>query len=450
MKVKPGAKRILPHGERRIVLIYAVLGSLWILFTDQALRRLVRGESDPFRLQTFKGLNFIFATAVLLYIVLIKSYQRWRRAEDKLRDTQERIACAARAVTDAVWDWDPVNDSIWWSDGFYKLFGYERAGQELTLKFWTERVHPDDRQRVDKSLHRALEQGTEKWSEEYRFLRRDGAYSFVVDKGFVIYDDAGKPCRMVGGMSDITQRKQADEKLESSRQQLRALAGRLESLREEEQSRIAREIHDELGQMLTGLKLDLRWVEKRLSDRLDPELNQVLDKIVGAGELADATIESVQKISAELRPRLLDTLGVCAAIRSEASRLQERTPILIRVDCPETLPQLSGDAAMAAYRIFQEALTNVIRHAKATEVDVDLWLEADSVRMRISDNGIGISPTAVGGIESLGLLGMQERASLLGGETTILPGDSTGSVVYVRLPVGHPSHANPPVPQPAV
>ena len=422
------------------MLLYALIGSIWILTSDEVLRKLAVGDADPLGLQTIKGLNFVFVTSVLLYIVLTKSYNRWRRAEDKLRDTQERIACAARAVTDAVWDWDPKNDTLWWSEGFYNMFGYERGEVELTLQYWANLVHPEDRERVNSSLHRAFEQGQEKWSEEYRFRRKDGGYSIVQDRGYVMYDALRQPCRMVGGMTDITERKEAEARLEVSRQQLRALSGRLESLREQEESRIAREIHDELGQLLTGLKMDLRWVENRLSERPDSSLNPVLEKMVEATELVDATIASVQKISAELRPRLLDTLGVCAAVKSEAARLQERTGMAVRVDCPEDLPGLSDQAAIATFRIFQEALTNVVRHASATEVTVRIKQEDHRLWMQISDNGKGIKPSALGANSSLGLLGMQERASLLGGETTVAPGNPAGTVVTVRLPF--PSDAN--------
>jgi signal transduction histidine kinase len=186
--------------------------------------------------------------------------------------------------------------------------------------------------------------------------------------------------------------------------------------------------------MLTGLKMDLRWIENRLSERPDSTLNPILEKTVEATELVDATIASVQKISGELRPRLLDTLGICAAIKSEATRLQERTGMTVKVDCPEDLPGLSDQTAIATFRIFQEALTNIVRHAAATEVSVCIRREEAWLRLEISDNGKGINPSALGANSSLGLLGMQERASLLRGETTIAPGNPAGTVVTVHLP----------------
>jgi two-component system sensor histidine kinase UhpB len=433
MGQKAERKLSLPRAEWRIVAAYALCASLWIICSDELLHWMEHGWMDPLRLQTFKGLNFVFTTSALLYVVLRRSYDRWRRAEEALRAVQERFALAARAATDAIWDWDLITNAIWWSDGFYGLFGYSREEVPLTIESWSNCLHPDEKERVESELRRAIDDGSARWTDEYRFRRKDGSYAFVHDHGFVIRDEAGKPVRMVGGISDITARKQVEQKLEASRLQLRALSGRLESLRDQEQSRIAREIHDQLGQMLTGLKMDLRWIEKRLSEPSDKASNAILEKVMEAVELTDATIASVQKISGELRPRLLDTLGLCAAIRSEGARFQERTGVALQVNCPE-LPSLRGDISIAAFRIFQEALTNITRHAQATEVKVDLVEEATTLRMRIADNGKGISPAELEAPNSLGLLGMRERAELLGGEVTIAANGERGTVVTVHLP----------------
>jgi signal transduction histidine kinase len=215
---------------------------------------------------------------------------------------------------------------------------------------------------------------------------------------------------------------------------LRALSARLESLREEERSRIAREIHDELGQTLTGLKMDLRWVEKRLSRESGPSLNPVLDKIVEAGELIDATIASVQRISTELRPSALEDLGLSTALKQEAQRFQERTGIACKLRAPELPSALSRQVATAMFRIFQEALTNVARHAVAKEVQVELSEARGQLVLQVADDGKGIRPSDLTDPKSLGLLGMRERAELLGGEVTFQPGAQCGTVVTLRVP----------------
>ena len=241
---------------------------------------------------------------------------------------------------------------------------------------------------------------------------------------------------MVGGMSDISARKEAEDEIRNSRHQLRALSARLESLREEERTRIAREIHDELGQMLTGLKMDLRWIEKKVGE-IDghPTLNPVIDKAVEAGELADQTITAVQRIAAELRPGVLDQLGLFPALKHEAQRFHKRTSILCQVELPQRQPELPPQVATAVFRIFQETLTNVARHAEAAEVRVTFREEGSRVILEVADNGRGLPPDALRNPKALGLLGMKERAAVLGGDVQFHSSPGRGTSVTLRLPL---------------
>lgn len=430
----PAAARAFPLAELVITLLYVGFGAVWVVGTDTLACRLLGEPRQSMSLQTLKGLNFVATTGLLYYLVLRRSFHRRRRAEAASRLDQERFELAARAATDAIWDLDIATGKLWWSDGIGKLFGYPEVEVAPTIEFWTERLHPDDRERVAAGFHQAIDGTAANWADDYRFRCRDGRYAFVQDRGFIIRDADNRAVRMVGGMTDITQRKEAQQRLERSRRQLRALSVRLETLREEERTRIAREIHDELGQLLTALKMDLRWMEKRLTAGNIPALNPVLDKLVEAGELADTTITTVQKIASELRPGTLDNLGLVPALRHEAGRFQERTGITCAITLPDPPPALSRDAATAVFRIFQEALTNVARHAQASEVRCAFLLEGDQVVLRIEDNGRGISPDALADPKSLGLLGMQERADVLGGELRFEPSSPRGTRVTLRLP----------------
>jgi len=258
----------------------------------------------------------------------------------------------------------------------------------------------------------------------------------VPDRGAMIRDQRDQPHSVVGGISDVTERRRAEENLERSHGQLRALSGRLHSLREEERTRIAREIHDELGQLLTGLKMDLRWMERRLSQSTDASLNPLLDKVVAASEIADATISGVQRIAFELRPGVLDTLGLSSAVHHEAIRFQERTDILCRVQCPDFSPPPSEEVTTTTFRILQEALTNVARHAHATEISIALATKDNELELVVADNGRGIPPAELEDPSSLGLLGMRERAALLRGKVTLETAPHGGTVVTLRLPLG--------------
>jgi signal transduction histidine kinase len=227
------------------------------------------------------------------------------------------------------------------------------------------------------------------------------------------------------------ERRRAEERLHESHEQLRALSVYLQYVREEERTRIAREVHDELGQALTGLKFDVSVVATRLPKELKP----LIDRLKAMSERIDATIETVRRISTELRPGILDDLGLAAAIEWQANEFQTRTTIQCQVEVtvPETV--LSPDLNTAFFRIFQETLTNVMRHARATRVDVSLAGENGCLVLTVADNGRGITPGEITSAKSIGLLGMRERAALMGGEMEIIGTPGTGTTVRVQIPV---------------
>jgi len=424
-----------PKSEIRIVVIYFLLATIWIVASDDFLDFIVGDPFESLRLQTVKGLNFVLTTAAILYFVLRRVYTRRREAEATSRETTERFELVARATNDALWDWNLGTNEIWWSEGFSKLFGYSLEELEPTIESWTKRLHPDDRERSNSGIHRVIDGGGKVWFDEYRFLRKDGSYAFVSDRGFVIHDANGKPVRMVGGMTDITERRQADQDLRQSRRQLRAFSARLQSLREEERTRISRAIHDELGQMLTGLKMDLRWIEKRLAQvEPTPALAPVAEKVRTALDLTDDTIVTVQQIASDLRPGVLDNLGLATALKYEAGQWQQRAGVRCALRLPEGQLEIAPDAAIGIFRIFQETLTNIARHAQATEAEVELRENENEIVLEVSDNGKGISQEELRNPASLGLLGMKERAALLGGQINFSPGPKRGTVVTLRVP----------------
>jgi signal transduction histidine kinase len=218
------------------------------------------------------------------------------------------------------------------------------------------------------------------------------------------------------------------ERLRESEDKLRRLAAHLISVREEERAHIAREIHDELGQVLTGIKMEVGWLQKRLKE---PEL---LEKTESMSKLIDSTVQTVRKIATGLRPEMLDDMGLVAAIGWQAKEFQKRTGIRCRVKLPPETTKLDIDVATTAFRIFQEILTNVARHSRATRVDIDLGVTDEQVSLEVHDNGVGISEGDLNGRRSLGLLGMHERALLFGGEVNISGAAGHGTRVAVVIP----------------
>jgi signal transduction histidine kinase len=216
---------------------------------------------------------------------------------------------------------------------------------------------------------------------------------------------------------------------------LRALAARVQSVQEEEQRRIAREIHDELGQALTALKMDLSW----LMGRLPPESAQLLEKTRSMSAQIDSMVHSVRELAARLRPEVLDELGLPAAIKWQAREFQLRAGIRCDVTLPVEEFALDQERATALFRIFQELLTNVIRHAAATKVEVVLRYAEGSLLLEVIDDGSGIVETAIRSPSSLGLLGMRERAAPFGGRLEISPRRGRGTSVRVLIPVPAPA-----------
>ena len=230
--------------------------------------------------------------------------------------------------------------------------------------------------------------------------------------------------------SDLSEVKDAERDLRASSQQLRNLAARLVKIREEERTRIAREIHDELGQSLTAVKMDLAW----LSGRLPPGNEQMRTRIFTTMQLADDLIKAVRRISTDLRPGILD-LGLAAAVEWQARDFQFRTGIPCQLQLPPQELALAPNIATALFRIFQETLTNVARHANPASVEVCLETQGDRMVLRIHDNGQGFDDTNPALSKSLGLLGMRERAVMLGGQVDIssTPGQGTSVTAWIPL-----------------
>lgn len=258
--------------------------------------------------------------------------------------------------------------------------------------------------------------------------RLDGTPFWVEGDYVCFYDGAGRVLGHCGIQRDVTDRIEAAAELERSRAELRALSSRLQATREEERTRLAREIHDVLGQALTALKMDLAWLEERLP----------ADGAAGLGGMTisariDETMETVRRLASELRPSVLDHLGLEAAIEWLVRDSAKRTGIAVNLQVDE-IPPLPGEIASHAFRILQEALTNVVRHSRATLVHVRLRRMTGRILLTVEDNGVGIEPQSLSGVRSMGLVGMRERAMACGG-TFMVAGEAGHTSIAVTIPV---------------
>jgi len=320
-----------------------------------------------------------------------------------------------------------------WNQGAVKLLGYtseEAIGKHISLVY-----PPEDRAFLeDDVLGPVKVKGTHQI--EVRRRTKSGALRFAQLSLTLVRDETGSPTGIVGYSMDITDRKRGEEALLNSRNQLAALAVRLESVREEERTRIALEVHDVLGQALTGLKLDVSWIHKRLieSNGLS-ERSVILSRLESSLALLDSTIQSVREIATTLRPGVLDQLGLEDAVEWQAREFRHRTGIACTTIITPTRIGVGTQQSTTLFRILQEVLTNVIRHAHATHVDIRLEQTGENVTLEVTDNGQGMTAAAQSGPKAFGLLGMRLRAQQEGGRLTIQSVLGIGTTITVNLPL---------------
>jgi PAS domain S-box-containing protein len=342
------------------------------------------------------------------------------RAREALSEQEAtlRAMFEQTAVGVSVVDWDGT--FVQTNQVYRDLVGYDEA--DLSRMTFLEVTHPDDRQRVLASRAELKEGRRESYQLDKRFVRKDGSSFLGRITVSVLRDEAGHPRGTIGICEDISQRRDAAE-------QLRHFADRLREARENERIQISRRIHDELGQSLTALRLDLGWIEARLA-----ELPALREKLQAMGRLAEATIGRIRTLATDLRPAVLDDLGLPAAIEWETQEFTRRTGIPCALDLPAEAFALDPDRSTDLFRILQEALTNVARHAQARRVGVRLRRLRREIQLQVDDDGRGITPEELGSHRSLGLLGMRERARLWKGQTEIRSLGNGGTSVVVRIP----------------
>jgi PAS domain S-box-containing protein len=360
---------------------------------------------------------------------LLSNILAWEGAQQALRDSEDRLRHIIDTIPAMAWSVRP--------DGavdFLNQVWLDYTGLSLAegLEEPTRVVHREDLPRVMENWLADMAAGKPS-EQEMRLRRVDGEYRWFLVRTVPLRDERGNIVKWYGSSIDIEDRKRAEKELYRSFERSRALAARLQSVREEERARVAREIHDELGQALTGIKLEAASLIRELPGDAKHQANRA-ESIV---KLADETIQAVRRISTELRPGILDDLGVVAAVEWAAEEFEARTGTKCHVSLPNADIAMDPEHATAIFRIFQETLTNVARHANATEVNVRLAEENGDVSLEVRDNGKGISEEELSAGTSLGILGMQERALLLGGELTINGVPRKGTTVRVRIPEVH-------------
>jgi two-component system, NarL family, sensor histidine kinase UhpB len=351
-----------------------------------------------------------------------------KRAEAALRENEERLQLAFAGAQEGVWDWNLETGAVVYSTRWKEMLGYADAEIEPHVSAWERLIHPGDVERAQR-LNESVAGGASTYEGEFRLRHKDGHYVHVLSRGYPVRREPGGPVvRIVGTHFDLTERKRAEAERAHT-----DLLTRLVFAQEDERRRIAREMHDQFGEQQTALALRIQMLKHACGDHDD--LRAHVESIEVIAKQID---RDVDHLVWELRPTALDDLGLRAALANYVQEWSSRIGVSARLHTSGLLDdRLSSDAETALYRIAQEALTNVAKHARAENVDIILERRADHVMLIIEDDGVGFDPPAAGSAgQGFGLLGMQERAGLVGAMVEIESSAGKGTTVLVRMAAG--------------
>ena len=353
-----------------------------------------------------------------------------KRVETDLRKSNAHLDLAIEVARLGEWELDLSSLIVSCSKRHAEIFGYVSLRTEWPYTLFLGHVLPHLRPDIDRQVRDSLVTGRLEFETEIE--RLDGEIRWIWVRGRSMPETLEQPGRVFGTVMDITHRKRAEARQRWSEDQLRALTARLHTATEEERIRISRELHDQLGQALTGMKMDLDWIVRKYGRSEDPWVPPVRESM----KVVESTIELVRRIATDLRPPMLDAFGLPAAIEWHTQEFERRTGIKASVTLPERNPDLLDSQKTALFRIFQEALTNIARHSHAKRVCVRLFHDPRGTTLSIKDDGVGFDLVQLECSHSLGILGMRERALLLGTALELESSPGHGTCVTLRVQPG--------------
>ncbi len=329
----------------------------------------------------------------------------------------ERYDILAKATSDTIWDWDIVNDKMRYNIGITKTFGYESSEIKNVVDWWKKNIHPDDRVLISRSLDKAFMKKRQNFQLTYRFRCANGSFKYIYDRAFIIYNKEGKATRMIGAMQDVTY--QMEEEIRMTKATIDA--------QERERHQIGLELHDNVNQLLTACLLNLVMI-KNVSKKKNDEL------VKSSEEYINTAIDEIRKISHRLAPVSFNKISIKESFERLIAGMNFGNKFNIKTQFDDNWETgINNDIQLNLYRILQEQLTNIVKYASATAIEISITHRKNYLRMRITDNGIGFDATRI--YKGIGLSNMEKRMQLLSGIFTLKTSPGKGCEIVAAIPL---------------
>ncbi|WP_315816553.1 PAS domain-containing protein [Paraflavitalea speifideaquila] len=418
-------KNPLPSSVK-LALTFLVFGTAWILFSDSITLSVARHDLDSYnKLQSYKGISFMILAAVLIYWVSRNLYANIEKGRKEQEEILERYQLLGMATNDAIWDYNIFTKQCYTNRTLQEMFGYTADELQDNYRWWTNNLHPEDKERVLDTIESKLDMGGTVWQDEYRFRCKNGEYKTIFDRGFIMRNKAGQPYRLIGAMQDVTEQRILQETLiDAQTRHKDEIAQSVLQTEEAERKKLGEELHDNINQLLGVVKL---YIQHAL---VNPKMREEL--LEKSASYITQTIEEIRHLSRSLLPPALNEQSLLESLYQLIEDISHAKDIDFQVQhAGFDESKVPDNKRLVIYRIIQEQLNNALKHSEAKAVNIKLVHHEQHVQLTIQDNGIGFDPQQMK--PGMGLNNIRNRIEVFNGEMEILSAPGDGCTLNVRI-----------------
>ncbi|WP_276481187.1 PAS domain-containing protein [Paraflavitalea pollutisoli] len=418
-------KNPLPSSVK-LSITFLIFGTAWILFSDSIAWSLSDHVPDTYyNIQRYKGILFVTLASLLIYFVSRRLYESIEKSRRQQEEILERYQLLGMATNDAVWDYNIETKQCYTNRTLQELFGYTADELQDNYTWWTNNLHPEDKDRVLDTIDAKLDMGGTVWQDEYRFRCKNGDFKTIFDRGFIMRNKAGQPYRLIGAMQDVTEQRILQETLiEAQSHHKDVLARSVLQAEEAERKKLGEELHDNINQLLGVVKL---YIQHALMNAAVRE--ELLHK---CSSYITQTIEEIRSLSRSLLPPSLNEQGFMESLYQLVEDIGHARDMEIHVrHAGFDESKVADNRRLVLYRIIQEQLNNVLKHSQAEEVVIELKPSGAHTQLTIRDNGVGFNVADVR--PGMGLNNIRNRIEVFNGEMEIDSAPGNGCSLRVKV-----------------